>query len=67
MTNILLNKILVGFFVVSLLSVSFLFIFKLVNLIRSIFNFKLTIDDFVTIICIATVIYCFYSIGDFLT
>ena len=67
MTNILLNKILVGFFVVSLLSVSFLFISKLASLIHSVFNFKLTIDDFITIIWIAVAIYCFYIIGDFLT
>jgi hypothetical protein len=66
MTNILLTKILVGFFAVSLLSISIWLIFKLISIICRVLKFKLTFDDFMTIIWISAVIYCFYFIGDLL-
>ena len=66
MTNIFLTKILVGFFAISLLSVITWLIFKLINIIGSVVNFKLSFSDFMTIIYIGFAICCFYFIGDFI-
>lgn len=66
MTNIFLTKILVGFFAVSLSSISLWILFKLINLIGSIVKFKLSFNDFMTICYIGIGVYLFYFIGDLL-